>query len=383
MEKPKIVFIVHWVESWNWLLKFFEILNQHPENAWMFVALAPIYKLMSVVYLFSKKSHDVIDNYKFGDSLIGETRIIRNFGWHFFIKKFRPLILERIFDTVLASQGDDDPEKRIRVTGLGALIKAEWLTAGGKLIVDALGEKLKVPLVHGDTLTAATLISQAIRLIDKFKINSPVAITGATSKIGRPTCIALAAKRGLIIKMYTKSRQRFEEIKREADGYGCGHLLKQVTSLKEMGDCKLWITGKAIPSGKKLLKAMPMCAIALNFSVPNPLSKSNLKSRRDVYPVEGGLLAYDPKTTTLSFTMRLIPGLVYACLAGTMVHAFKGWTHHEVGPVKMHTLWETWQAAKELGFFLPELPPLPIRQTIPERRLGWRIKEVAHQFGIL
>ena len=374
-----MVFIVHWVESWNWLLKFSKGLNENPEKAWMFFALAPIYKLMSVVYLFSKKSHDVVDVYKFKD-LVGETRVIRNFGWSFFIKKFRPLILERIFNTVLVSQGDD-PARYPGAIGLGALTKAEWLTAGGKLIVDVLGEKLRVPLVHGDTLTAAALIRTAVKLIDKFSVISPIAITGATSKIGRPACIVLAAKRGLVIKMYTKSQQRFEEIKKEADAYGCGHLLRQVTSLKDLSDCKLWITGKAIPSGKKLLRAMPKNSIALNFSVPNPLTRGNLKNRKDVYSVEGGLLAYDPSITTLSFTMRLRPGLTYACHAGTMVHAAKGWTHHEVGQVAVDTLHETWKAANDLGFFLPEFP---IEQKVmPKKgRLGWKIQNLAHQLGI-
>jgi hypothetical protein len=41
-----------------------------------------------------------------------------------------------------------------------------------------------------------------------------------------------------------------------------------------------------------------------------------------------------------------------------MVHAYKGWTHHEVGPVDMSTIWETWDVALELGFFLKPLSDL-------------------------
>jgi hypothetical protein len=53
--------------------------------------------------------------------------------------------------------------------------------------------------------------------------------------------------------------------------------------------------------------------------------------------------------------MRLRPGITYACHSGTMVHAHKGWTHHEVGPVDIVKLTEVWEAATELGFFLPPI----------------------------
>ena len=125
-------------------------------------------------------------------------------------------------------------------------------------------------------------------------------------------------------------------------------------------DCKLWITGKAIPSGEKLLKHVPKEGIVLNFSVPNPLGEKALKRRPDVYVVEGGLLEYDPTKTSLSFAMRLKPGITYACHAGTMVHANEGWKHHEVGPVDISDLGKTWAAGKKIGFLLPDLPPLPI-----------------------
>jgi hypothetical protein len=52
--------------------------------------------------------------------------------------------------------------------------------------------------------------------------------------------------------------------------------------------------------------------------------------------------------------MRLRPGVTYACHAGTIVHAYMGWTDHEVGPVDVRALPQMWRAAQEAGFFLPE-----------------------------
>jgi hypothetical protein len=129
-------------------------------------------------------------------------------------------------------------------------------------------------------------------------------------------------------------------------------------SLAEGKECRLWITGKAVSYGRKLLPYIPEGAAVLNFSVPNPVPEKILSLRPDVKFCEGGLLAYDPAKTTLRFTMRLKPGITYACHAGTMVHAYKGWQHHEVGHVDMAAIPETWQVAEELGFYLPPLSGL-------------------------
>jgi predicted amino acid dehydrogenase len=265
------------------------------------------------------------------------------------LKSHRAKIRERILATVLETQ------KEVNVIGLGALTKAEWLTKGGEWIVDKLGDRLQVPIVHGDTLTAAAVIKQVNKLMKDFKISNPIFITGATSKIGRAVVLELAG-RGIKLKMLTESGERFKAIQAEAGEYGQN--LKQAFSLKEGTSCSLWITGKAVPGGRKLIKVLPKNAVVVNFSVPNPLTDKVLRRRPDLYPIEGGLLSYDPAKTDLNFTMRLKPGLTYACHAGTMVHAYKGWTNHEVGVVELSKLHEVWEAATELGFFLPKIERL-------------------------
>jgi hypothetical protein len=47
--------------------------------------------------------------------------------------------------------------------------------------------------------------------------------------------------------------------------------------------------------------------------------------------------------------------ITFACHAGTMVHATKGWSHHEVSQVNVEEMEETWQGARELGVDLPEV----------------------------
>lgn len=337
-ERRKFVFIAHWVETWNWLLWWSKDLHKNPHHAWRYMLLWPVFFIVSLFYLYGKKDYDVVDEFKFNGKLEGKIVLIRNFGYHFFLKSKQDLLRKRILQTVIEMQEKTD------VIGLGALTKAEWLTAGGKWIVDQLGDKLKVPVTHGDTLTAATVIKRIL----EFKPKS-VFLTGSTSKIGRAVALDLAS-RGITVRMFTESLDRYNEIKNEAGEHG--KFLINASSLKDGSKCDMWVTGKAIPAGEKLLRYIPKNATVINFSVPNPISEKLRKKRNDLSFVEGGLLAYDTKRSTQFFNMRLWPGETYACHAGTMVHAYMGWTEHEVGPVEMTKLWSIWETAEKLGFYL-------------------------------
>jgi predicted amino acid dehydrogenase len=255
----------------------------------------------------------------------------------------------------------DAQTRGMTVIGLGGLTKAERLTAGGQWVVETLGTKLRVPIVHGNTLTVVTVLYRALELIQDFHLHGrPVFITGATSKIGHAVTLALASQ-NIPVVLYTASRERFEQIRREAGVYGS--LLTHATTLRDGSSCGLWITGKAEPGGRALLQSLPRDAVVLNFAVPDPLSPRVLSKRPDVRHCDGGLLGYNRKQTTLGCTMRLHPGITYACHAGTIVHAYKGWTFHEVGAVDPHRLPQAWEAAQEVGFFLPPYTSFGLRQV--------------------
>lgn len=343
-------FIAHWVETWNWWLWWSDGLHRHPEHAWRWVLLWPIAFIAGICYALGRKAYDVVDRFVFNGKLNGEIVLIRNFALHFLpVLRLRGKIRQRILQAVLDVQA-----RGTNVIGLGALCKDEGLTRGGEWIVEELGDRLRVPLIHGDTLTAAAVIKMAVRLERTFKLeNKPVMITGATSKIGRAIALELA-RRGVKVLMYTKSLERFNSIQVEAGDNGS--FLCQVKSLCDGKEASLWLTGKAgINAGKKLIATMPKGAVVLNFSVPDPLNSGLLKKRPDVRHFDGGLLEFDAGRITLRFNMRLYPGLTYACHAGTIVHAIMGWTNHEVGQVCVEKLEEVWKAATDCGFYLPPL----------------------------
>ncbi len=361
MNDKSFAFLAHRVESWNALLdsRLFSYLHRYPQLHWFWIWLAPLYWTVSVVSLFTKKGYETVDRFQFAGAS-SEILLLRNYAWHFLFKPIRRKIKKRILEAVLSAQ------QRNQVIGLGALTKAEWLTQGGQWIVDKLGNQLHASLIHGDTLTAATCLKQLDAIRKKRGFNSPVFMTGATSKIGQAIALTLA-KNQVYVKMYTQSQERFSEIQEEAGEFG--EYLSRATLLEQGKDCMIWLLGKSRPSGRKLLRAIPKGAVAVNFSVPNPLGENKERPRKDLIVVEGGLLAYDPVVTDLSFTMRLRPGLTYACHAATAVHAKEGWIHHEVGRVEVEELRQVWEAAERIGFCLPVFPEIEIRD---ERQLFWK-----------
>ena len=284
--------------------------------------------------------------------------MIRHFAWHFVTKRLYGRVRASILQAVLAAQ-----EQGVKVIGLGALVKAEWLTEGGKWIVDQLGDKLRTPVVHGDTLTAALVVERAVELVDTFGLRGmPIMLTGGTSKIGRAVALELSSRGHLVRLVTMRGRSGLEVANRIRSESSNPHLIEPVGSLEGGSECGLWITGKSSPGGRELLAVMPEGAVVLNFAVPDPLSLQDLASRPDIRHFDGGLAGYATEDSTQRFTMRLRPGVTYACHAATLVHAHMGWTHHEVGPIEMSQMAPTLAAAKARGIVLPS-PTSHLRPT--------------------
>lgn len=344
----RCVFLAHWVENWNWLLPWIKELNENPRLAIWWFWTWPFVAVISVFYLFGRAAYDEVDLFWHQSRTECRTWVLRNFGWHFAMPRWREKIYQRILRAVRDAQN-----KGVKVLGLGALTKAEWLTEGGARIVRDLEGELKIAIVHGDSLTAACVILRARQLIAKFALNgSPILLIGATSKIGRAVALFLA-RDGHNVLMFTASKERFRKIQQEAGPFG--DKLYRVENLAAAQKCSLWITGKCKPGGAELIKFAPPRTIFLNFSVPDPLTDRFLRRRPDVRHFEGGLMCYNPSVTKMHFYMRLMPCQIYACHAGTIVHEAKGWRHHEVGEIDLEGLENIWQASLEMGFTLPPL----------------------------
>ena len=162
--RPKFIFLAHWVEPWTWLLRFVPDLHDHPEKAGRYSWMAPAYLPASAASLFSWRNYEVVDRFDFAHGLRGETWLLPNYAWHFALPRHRDRIRERILNAALDAQASG-----AKVLGLGALTKDETLTRGGSWIVEKAGSRLKIPIVHGDTLTAHVVVLQAIEILARHK----------------------------------------------------------------------------------------------------------------------------------------------------------------------------------------------------------------------
>jgi len=341
MSLKKMAFIAHWVENWNWLWWFGADITTAPRNS---VFTAPLCSLASAAYLYGPKSFDLVDHFHYGKNIECRTILLRNFAEHFHQPKNHARIRKNLLSAVVSAQEESD------AIGLGALTKAEWLTNGGEWIVRELGAQLKVPIVHGDTLTSAVVFQQAVHLLERFGIG-PVYITGGTSKIGRAVALSLA-RLEVPVRMYTQSQERYEHIQKEAKE--CGKYISHSRSLSDARECTLWITGKAKPTGKEMISASGNAPPVLNFSVPNPMRNVDFDEQQTLSVFEGGLLNYDPAHVNIRHTMRLPYGFAYSCHVGAIVHAYNGWKHHETGPVDVDSMSGVLHAAEEIGFSVPK-----------------------------
>lgn len=367
LRKKKCAFIAHYIEPWNWLLNFrlFGFLHRRPRWRWLLWPLYPLCWIMSVWYLISRTPFKVVDHYEVGEELECHTILIRNFAWHFLFMSRHETIKARILQASLYAQ----KELRAEVIGLGALTKAEWLTSGGKWLAE--NEDIKVPVAHGDTCTAWFVAQQIEDLYSRYKIIGSIAVIGPTSKIGRAIMLYLIQK-GYSFVAYTKDPDRFRAILEEVPEDSRSRLQK-ADNLSDLGKCGFWLVGKAVPTGKTLIRFLPKEAVVLNFSVPDPLTPKWLGRRRDVRHFDGGFTTL-PDRCGLKFAMRLTvdekgKGVTYACNAGTMIHTLLGWQEDEVGEAKLEKLKQVGKEAQRLGINLPPYSSHLVPVSVAERPL--------------
>lgn len=344
-QSRKFAFIAHYVEPWNWLLnlKAFGYLHARPELHVFLKPLFLVYWIMSLFYLVRREPFKVVDTYRAGENLVGYTILLNNFGWHFLLKSRHENMRQRLLAATLYAQN----VLKVDVVGLGALTKDEGFTKGGLWLRNQVG--VSIPIVHGDTCTAWFVIKRVEELYRESGEGKPIALIGPTSKIGRAVMLYLA-ERGYVFKAFTNSSERFLKIRQELPEAFRQNLI-HIRDLRLAMDCRMWVTGKYKPIGKKLLAFVPSGATVLNFAVPDPLDPDSLHSRRDIRHFDGGLVQTS-SSCEMQYTMRLTPHITYACAAGTMVHAQQAWSESEVGDVVVADLDRMGEISERLGLVL-------------------------------
>jgi predicted amino acid dehydrogenase len=313
----------------------------------------------------------------------------------------------------------------VKVFGLGALNKADWLNHGGEDVVKELEKRHKqsnapmildgeagsekpaspvdkIRIVHGNTLTAAVVCHQLKALLgDHSELRSvppadsaepytalTVIITGATTKIGRAIALTMAATENVRVICVDAKSDRLDSIIEEgrlaALSSGKGSEIISCATERAARDSAadaVWVLGKEDKSS--VLKTLiPPGSRVLSYANPCPLGtvgskglfgrKKEKKEKPGVKPLVRDDLRYlDSGVMVLPEALRaqrqfdqLLPNhLVYTSHAAALVHHLEGWEHHEVGEVPLEKMDVTLAAALKHGF---SVCLLPLREIIEE-----------------
>jgi predicted amino acid dehydrogenase len=307
----------------------------------------------------------------------------------------------------------------VKVFGLGALNKADWLNHGGEDVVKELEKRHKqtntpmildgeagsekpvspvdkISIVHGNTLTAAVVCHQLKALLgDHSELNSvppvenagpyaalTVIITGPTTKIGRAIALTMAATENVRVICVERKSQRLDSIIEEARlaALSTGKGSEITACATERAACDsavdaVWVLGKEDKSSV-LKTIIPPGSRVLSYANPCPLSvvgskglfgrKKEKKEKPGVRPLVRDDLRYlDSGVMVLPESLRaqrqfdqLLPNhLVYTCHAAALVHHLEGWEHHEVREVPLEKMDVTLAAAIKHGFSVNLMPP--------------------------
>ena len=239
----------------------------------------------------------------------------------------------------------------VKVLCLGALNKAESINGGGLGIVNELGPRRKISIIHGNHLTAAAVVETIYQVFGDRKVK--FFLTGASSKVGWAVAQALRDRHAYEVLCHSTDpgRRRFFR----EHGFASAASLAEGSAFS-----KYWIVGKYDTSVARLI---PQSATAVVFSVPHPLGV-----RSDVRVIEAGTLHMDLQKLDRprSFTNKLRAHEIFACHAASAVAAYRlkngSPRIDEVGPVDPHEMDSWLNDAKLLGFQIPSFDPVEDEQ---------------------
>eukprot|EP00656_Telonema_subtile_P015855 TRINITY_DN18340_c0_g1_i1.p1 TRINITY_DN18340_c0_g1~~TRINITY_DN18340_c0_g1_i1.p1 ORF type:complete len:834 (+),score=135.68 TRINITY_DN18340_c0_g1_i1:456-2957(+) len=262
-------------------------------------------------------------------------------------------------------------DKGVKVFGLGALCKAEFVNRNGVDVVLALDKKYpsrQTRVVHGNTLTAATVATRIDQVLAHVADAAPkhVFITGATSSIG----VALAkhlVEQHVHVHALSGAPRRLAEIRAGLPADLCDYFHSH-SSIADGLAFSVWVIGKF---DTRVLSFMPREAVAIVFSVPSPFDAGSSKERRpDVLAVEAGVMRIRNQDPAFrgGYPCGLRSDELYACHAATIVAAHSPDPQDEVGDVDPDDMTPQLNAAAALGIRLSDLA-LDVEAELA-RRLG-------------
>ena len=270
--------------------------------------------------------------------LSGNIRVLPFLHFHY----IHPWFHKKIISKQKANLKHIAETSNIKVVGLAALNKANFLNRGGQELV-ATANKYNLSLVSGNTMTAAATCRWVLLQIDnRPNLEKYIYINGGTSSVGKAVIFYLASLK-YKITFHSSSNERAAEVLKQAQELGFENYIFYSSNINEIMNFKFVLIGKYLQNIN-----FKSDTIIGYFCVPPP----NVPKA-----VSAAIMTYPP-SLNLSNQMMLEKGQTYACHVGTICHAYFDWKGHEVGVVDYKKIDLYWEAAQKMGFdlFIEDIP---------------------------
>lgn len=204
------------------------------------------------------------------------------------------------------------------IVGLGALTAP--VTGGGKTLI----ARQDISITNGNAFTAAMTFKAIERLRHKLPEQPHIAIVGATGSVG--SCLTrLSVQHALAGKLTLMARNtgKLEKLKNETTP----HVETQTsTDMNDLASADLVVLLTSSPDTLLQSEHLKQNAVVLDDTQPRNTHPSLLEQRPDVTLVDGGLV--DMPGMTYKGSVGLPPGILFACMAETVLLALEGQQGH-------------------------------------------------------
>jgi predicted amino acid dehydrogenase len=233
------------------------------------------------------------------------------------------------------------------VVGLGAFTSI----VGDKGIT--IAERVGIGVTTGNSYTTATGLEGTLLAAERMGIEpqqATAAILGATGSIGKIAAKLLAPQVGRLV-LVGRNRETLDSLISELGDLPNVTVETDLTTALKDADMIVAVTSsiEAIVQPEHLKPGAVVCDVAR----PRDVSKRVAEERDDVLVIEGGAVAV-PGEPKIEFNFGFPPGMVYACMAETMMLALEGRTgDYSLGAdLKQEQVEEMAGLAKKHGFKL-------------------------------
>jgi predicted amino acid dehydrogenase len=227
--------------------------------------------------------------------------------------------------------------------GLGNLNKNKSLNNCGIDIVNSLKDT-NIKILTGDTMTTATIFHSIMSYdVDNFFF------IGGTGKIGKALTILLINRKGKKVCLYSKSIERFNEIKNEIH-IDLQENLTLTNNINDITNYSNIIIGKQIFEEIQIIKQIKTPINIYDYNVPFFYIK-----QQNINHIQVGILENKNKNI-LDGYFDISNGLnqyqLYSCYAGCILGFIDKRKTNEVGEICLDEIDYYWELGKKYGFTL-------------------------------